>query len=190
MEQPQARSPNAGLGAADFTEWVTAGRVVSVQPGRKRIRALPSDDDFAAMEKVECIATIKDGGGYQSFQVGSAERAGKALVMTLVGCSPDEVAALKGKEILVPPGRARELEEDEYYWEDLIGMRVVGIGGEDLGEIRQIYQTGANDIYEVVNEAGAEILVPAVRSVIKEIDTERRVMTIDAKLLEVADDED
>ncbi len=189
MGEPHARPPNSGLGAADFTGWVPVGRVISVQPGRSRVRVRPHDESFPGLEDLESFA-VKEGEGYRKFSVGSTDRAGTAVVLSLVNCPPDDVAALKGKEILVPGGEERPLEEDEYYWQDLIGLRVVDTEGKDLGEIRQIYQTGANDIYEVVNEAGAEILVPAIRSVIKNIDTERRVMTIDAKLLEVAEDED
>ena len=66
---------------------------------------------------------------------------------------------------------------DEYFWRELIGLRVCLESGESIGEVQNIIRTGGHDIY-VVKEGDREILIPAVHDVITRIDTERGVMTI------------
>jgi len=190
MAQTDPRSSNFGLGTVDFVKWEPAGRVVSVQPRQKRLRVRPQTKDFVGLENLYDIAIRENDKGLRRFSLVSAEGKGKTIVLTLRDCAPEEVASLKGKEILVRSRGKRQLEEGEYYWEDLIGLPVRGTRGEELGKIREIYETGANDIYEVVDDTGIETLVPAVRAVIKEVDLERNIMIVDSDSLEVATDED
>ena len=71
-----------------------------------------------------------------------------------------------------------EAEEGEYFHYQIIGLKVISVTGEDLGEITDILETGSNDVYVVVGPTG-EILVPAIRDVIKEIDVLSGLMTVD-----------
>ena len=66
---------------------------------------------------------------------------------------------------------------DEYFWHELIGLRVYLNSGEFLGEVQNIFRTGGHDIY-VVKEGEREILIPAVHHVIAHNDIEHGVMTI------------
>jgi 16S rRNA processing protein RimM len=66
---------------------------------------------------------------------------------------------------------------DEYFWHELIGLRVYMDSGEFLGEVQNIFRTGGHDIY-VVKDGEKEILIPAVHHVIADIDLERGAMTI------------
>jgi 16S rRNA processing protein RimM len=69
-------------------------------------------------------------------------------------------------------------EEDEYYHYQLIGLRVVDVGGTDLGAISAILETGSNDVYVVVRE-GREILVPGIHEVVRGVDLEAGCMYVD-----------
>lgn len=93
-----------------------------------------------------------------------------------------EAEALVGCGIYVLKNSLPPLEEDTYYWHDLIGMAVVTTQGENLGRIEQIIPTGANDVYVVRSEAAGqrptEILIPAISSVVIEIDTDRNLMEV------------
>jgi 16S rRNA processing protein RimM len=95
----------------------------------------------------------------------------------------DQAEALVGSGVYVPRDSLPPLEEDAYYWRDLIGITVLTVQGEDLGRIEQIIPTGANDVYVVRSRATPdhpkEILIPAVSSVIIEIDTDRNRMIVD-----------
>jgi 16S rRNA processing protein RimM len=82
----------------------------------------------------------------------------------------NQAEALVGCGVFIPKERLPDLEEeDSYYWVDLIGLNVYSVSGEHLGEITGIIPTGANDVYVIQAPAG-EILVPAIASVVLEID--------------------
>ena len=88
-----------------------------------------------------------------------------------------EAEQLRGKVVLIDPSELPPLEEDEYYWQDILGMRVISEQGEDLGTIKDIVPTGSNDVY-VVQKGAQEFLIPATQDVIMSIDIEGRTMVI------------
>jgi 16S rRNA processing protein RimM len=69
------------------------------------------------------------------------------------------------------------LEPGEHYWHQLIGMEVRTDTGKELGTLREILCTGSNDVY-VVRQGEREILVPAIRDVIREVDVNENRMTV------------
>lgn len=104
----------------------------------------------------------------------SARVQGNIAVLTIEGvASRDAAEALRGKIVRVGPGDAAPLGEDEYYQYQLIGLEVFDEAGNRLGELVDILETGANDVYVVRDERGAETLLPALKDVILEIDLER-----------------
>ena len=71
-----------------------------------------------------------------------------------------------------------ELADGEYYIADIIGMEVVADSGVRLGIVKDVMETGANDVYVVEREGGKELLLPAIRQCILDIDIEKNVMTV------------
>ena len=91
------------------------------------------------------------------------------------------VEHLKGAELYIERKYAAPLNKDEYYYADLIGMKVIRDCGDDeqeIGILSDIMQTGANDVYVVRSENGHEMLIPAIRECILNVD-------VDAGLMEV-----
>jgi 16S rRNA processing protein RimM len=88
-----------------------------------------------------------------------------------------EAEELKGRMVLVDPAELPPLEADEYYWHEILGMRVVTEAGEDVGRIAEIFPTGSNDVY-VVRQGEKETLVPAIKDVVVSIDKKTRTMVI------------
>ncbi len=91
--------------------------------------------------------------------------------------SRNEAEALHGQEILIEAAQ-RQKQEGEFFAREVIGLRVQTIAGEDLGEVVEILVTGANDVYVIKGPRG-EILLPARVEVIKGIDVETGVMTVE-----------
>ena len=91
--------------------------------------------------------------------------------------SRNEAEALHGQEILIETAQ-RPRQEGEFYAREVIGLKVRTIAGEELGEVVEILVTGANDVYVVKGDRG-EILLPARVEVIKNIDVEAGVMTVE-----------
>lgn len=92
------------------------------------------------------------------------------------------VEAVKGESLYITQDQLEPLEADEYYWKDLMGLKVVDMQGQELGEIVRIFSTGSNDVY-VVNQA-KEYYIPATKDVIKEISLQKGMVVIDSSLLE------
>lgn len=95
--------------------------------------------------------------------------------------SRNDAEKLKGLFLKVDAENALELEEDEYFITDLIGMKVYTEEGELIGTLEEVLQTGANDVY-IVKAKEREVLLPAIKEVIKKVDIEGRVMIV--RLLE------
>jgi len=111
-------------------------------------------------------------------------RAHKNIVRLLVSDveSRDAAAALAGWRVCMLKKDLPALEPDTYYWSDLIGMDVHTVSGEYLGHVVQIIPTGANDVYVVETPEGYpvnEILIPAIESVVIDIDVQRRLMRVE-----------
>jgi len=110
--------------------------------------------------------------------VSSARLQGKFLVLHLRGIeSRNEAEAMKNTVLSLPRKSAAPLAEGEYYMEDLIGCEVYE-NSILLGKINDILETGANDVYSVINDIGTEILIPVIKTVVINID-------IDSKRVEV-----
>lgn len=89
--------------------------------------------------------------------------------------------ALRGLWVFIPEDEAVELEEDTYFVHDIIGLAVQTTKGEPLGTVEQVLFTGANDVYVVQppGEPKREILLPAIEDVIKEVDLENGILTVE-----------
>ncbi len=90
----------------------------------------------------------------------------------------NDAEAVRGAVVRIDRSQAAPLGEDEYYHFEILGLRVVDEHGHDLGTVVEIIETGANDVYVVQRPDGSELLLPALRSVILEVDLERQRMIV------------
>ena len=68
--------------------------------------------------------------------------------------------------------------KDEYYICDIIGAEVVEEDGNTVGTLKEVLQTGANDVYVVATKEGDEILLPVIPDCVKDLDVEKKVVTV------------
>lgn len=92
--------------------------------------------------------------------------------------SINEVAPFKGQDLYVTRENAIPLEEGEFYIKDLYGMKVISDDGAELGELVDVLETGANDVYVVRKKGKKDLLIPAIPDCILNIDFESRVMKV------------
>ena len=91
----------------------------------------------------------------------------------------NDIEMYKQRELSgLPREEAQELEEDEYYIGDLIGMEVLLEDGSKFGELKDVMETGANDVYIVETKEGEEVLLPAIKDCILDVDVENNTMTV------------
>ncbi len=116
---------------------------------------------------------------WRPLQVLEADVHGKVLVAKLEGIA-DRTAAekYKGMLIAVPRSALPEQDGDEYYWSDLIGLSVENLAGEKFGTVDTLLETGANDVL-VVRHEGAEMLIPFIADVIRQVDIEHKTIRVD-----------
>ncbi len=91
----------------------------------------------------------------------------------------DEADHFRSQYICVSLADAVPLEADEVYLFQVIGLDVHTVEGENLGKVVDIIETGANDVYVIRGEAYGEILIPAIESVIRSINVEASLMTVE-----------
>jgi len=87
------------------------------------------------------------------------------------------VEPLRGKYLYIAREEAMTLGENEYYEDELVGLRVETMTGELLGELTEVIWTGANEVYVVQGPRG-EALLPAIAEVVQEVDVEKGVMRV------------
>ena len=128
------------------------------------------------------LTLIDQAGNLQLCQVLRASAHKHIVRLTLAGVATREQAeAIAKRAICIEKRKLPPLEPDTHYWIDLIGMSVYSLTGEYLGRIEEIIPTGANDVYVVKTPAGhpaKEILIPAIASVIQEVDVQNRCMRV------------
>jgi len=88
-----------------------------------------------------------------------------------------EAEALRGQMLYVTEADAVPLPGGSYFWHQIIGLKVRSDAGEDLGKVADIMQTGSNDVY-VVRRDGTDILLPAIKDVVQDIDLAAGVITV------------
>jgi 16S rRNA processing protein RimM len=122
------------------------------------------------------IKSVK--GGYREFTVISVKPHKKTFLLELEEMtSLDEAEGCKGADICITKDTLSHDREDEYFWFELIGMRVFSDQGHDLGIIEEILATTAHDLY-VARKGEKEILIPAIHEVVEDIDLGNRKMII------------
>jgi 16S rRNA processing protein RimM len=117
------------------------------------------------------------------YEIDWAKPHSRNVLMSLKGIDNRHSAeSLVGSELFFEKSMLPELEAGTYYWEDIIGLAVYTTGGTYLGKVESIIETGSNDVYVVSDqnqEPRKEILVPALESVVLEIDINSRIMRVD-----------
>ena len=90
----------------------------------------------------------------------------------------NQVERFRGKGLYVTRENAVKLQKDEYFIADMIGMHVSSTEGEDLGTLADVLQTGANDVYVIEKDGAEDLLVPAIKECIRQIDIENQEMVV------------
>ena len=128
------------------------------------------------------LLTLPDGSA-RTLTVRWAKHHGRGLRMSLESVNDrNQAESLVGSSILVEKSRLPVLEDDTYYWSELMGLTVYDTAGLLLGRLDEVIPTPANDVYVVKGEIDGrlrETLIPAIGTVVCDIDLERRTMIVD-----------
>lgn len=130
-------------------------------------------------DRIKAGRKIYIGEKYEAATFGSVREHGNGLLVSLRGFdTPETVGRFRNQWVYVKAKDVPPLSEGQHYKYELIDLEVVEDNGTALGKLVEILETGANDVYIVRDEAGKEILLPAIPSVILNVDMEACVIKV------------
>ena len=156
---------------------VRIGKIVNTHGNRGEVKVYPLTDfpeRYQSLEEVFLMTSSKP----ESLLIEKVRFHKGCIIVKLKGYnSISEAETLKGIEIAIPEKGVWPLGVDEYYHFQIIGLNVYTDEELYLGEVKEIFPTGSNDVY-TVKKGRKEYLIPAIKEVIKEVDLERKRITI------------
>ena len=157
----------------ELPAWVTIGAVNGAHGIRGEIKVFPLTDDVQRFLVLKSIKITGPNQAEQTYTIKNVRVNSKGLALLKVDGIDDRNAAekLKGCLVSIPRELCPELDADQYYHFELLGLRVETTTGEYLGEIADILEMPASDVY-VVRNSEREVLIPAVRQIVKEVSIE------------------
>ena len=154
--------------------WVVVGKVVSPRGVRGELKVAPLLDDPDFFSSFERVLVDRSEHGRVQLKVLEARQHDGMVLLLLDGIgSRNEAEAYRGADILVATSELPEPGEGRHYYYELEWLEVITNSGELLGVLDHIMETGSNDVYVVRGAGGREILIPAIRDVVVEIDPGR-----------------
>lgn len=159
---------------------VADGRVVIGKAGaphglKGELRVIPLTDFPERFESLREVLI-----GERIFHVERVHYHRQFVLLTLAECSSREAAAkLTGELLRVARKDAAPLAEGEFYTFDIIGLAVLDMDSKRLGAVSHVLKTGSNDVYVVKKPDGAELLVPALKKVVREINIAEGFLRVD-----------
>ncbi|ANF96494.1 ribosome maturation factor RimM [Paenibacillus bovis] len=162
-------------------QWLMVGKIVNTHGIRGELKIYPNTDfpevRFAPGNKLQMIN--EETGASQQVEVQTSRLQKNMYVIRFKGFGNiNEVEQYKGWVLKVSKNDTVDLEEDEYYFHEIIGCEVVTDEGQSLGVITEILTPGANDVWVVKPAKGKDILIPYIHDVVLDINVEDKKITI------------
>ena len=176
MAKQQDHSRDFGQRGSDEPRFLVIGRIGKAHGVRGEVRVVPHTDEpqrFTWLETVYVGETA-----LRPFTVESARLHKNVVLLKLAGFDyRDQVDALRNEWLLIPEEDALPLAKGEYFLYQLLGLQVYQESGELLGELVDVMETAANNVF-TIQMADQQLLLPDTEEVVREIDFENGRMTV------------
>lgn len=159
-------------------EFLKVGIISSTHGVRGEVKVFPTTDDVKRFKKLKKV--YMDRAGERTLlEIESVKFFKQFAILKFKGIDTlDEVQLYRNCELYVERKDAVPLKKDEYYIADLIGMEVFTEDGTRFGCLKDVIETGANDVYVVESKEHGEVLIPAIKDCILQVDVEAQKMVI------------
>ncbi len=159
-------------------ELLQVGIIANTHGVRGEVKVFPTTDDAARFDKLKEV--ILDTGEQKTTLHIMERKYHKNMVILRFRefVNINEVEKFKGNGLFVTRENAVPLQKDEYFIADMIGLNVIEEDGEVLGELSDVLTTGANDVYIIKKENTPDLLIPAIKECILDVDMETGIMTV------------
>jgi len=162
----------------DMEQFLRVGVISSTHGVRGEVKVFPTTDDparFKALKKV----ILDTGKEQKELEIAGVKFFKNQVILKFKGYDNiNDIEKYKGMDLLVSREDAVPLEENENFIVDLIDMTVITDKGETLGILTDVIQTGANDVYVVQMPNKKEVLLPAIRDCILDVNVEEKRMLV------------
>ena len=154
------------------------GVISSTHGVRGEVKVFPTTDDVKRFKKLKNVI-LDTGREKLPLEIESVKFFKNLVILKFKGYDNiNDIEKYKGKSLLVDRENAVRLRRNEYFIADMIGMQVYTEDEQLFGTLADVMQTGANDVYVVDSAMHGEVLIPAIKQCILNVDVENRKMTI------------
>lgn len=159
-------------------EYFEIGQIVNTSGLKGILKIKPFTDDIKKFSNLKTIY-IKTKSGLTEFKIEQVRYVKNIVMLKLAGIDTvEEAEKYRNLYIKILRDQEEELEEGSYYVVDILGCKVNTDANQELGKIVDVFQTGSNDVYVVKDEQGKQILLPAIKDVIKNVDVKNKIITV------------
>lgn len=154
------------------------GVISSTHGVRGEVKVFPTTDDVNRFKKLKTV--ILDTGREQmTLNVESVKFFKNMVILKFKEFhNINEIEKYKGKDLLITRDQAVKLKPNENFIVDLIGLKVVTDEGKEFGTLKDVLQTGANDVYVIEDPEGKEYLFPAIPQCILDVNLDEQTVTV------------
>ena len=154
------------------------GVITSTHGVRGEVKVFPTTDDMNRFKKLKSVI-LDTGKEHKTLNIEGVKFFKNMVILKFKGFDNiNDVEMWRQKDLLITRDQAVKLSPDENFIVDLIGLKVMTDEGEKLGVMQDVLQTGANDVYIVKMESGKEVLLPAIKDCILNVDLEKGEMLV------------
>ena len=154
------------------------GVITSTHGVRGEVKVFPTTDDMNRFKKLKTVI-LDTKKGHKTLNVESVKFFKNMVILKFKGYDNiNDVEMWRQMDLLITRDQAVKLNPDENFIVDLIGLTVVTDEGEKLGVMQDVLKTGANDVYIVKMASGKEVLLPAIKDCILNVDLEKGEMLV------------
>lgn len=159
-------------------EMLQVGVITDTHGIKGEVKVFPTTDDVNRFDYLK-KAYIDSKEGLIPVKVNSVKYFKQYVIIKFKGINDiNDIEKYKKSPLLVTREDAVPLEEGQYYITDIIGINVYTDDGVNIGTLTEVLQTGANDVYIVRNSENKEILIPAIKQCILDINLEKKEMKV------------
>lgn len=142
------------------------------------IKVYPTTDDVQRFKKLKKVY-LDTGTDMLEWEIASVKFFKNMVILKFKDIhNINDIEKYKGKDLYIKREQAVPLAEDEYFLCDIIGALVVTEDGTELGKVKEVLQTGANDVYVVEDKKKKEILIPVIKDCVLDIDVEKKMVKV------------
>lgn len=154
------------------------GVITQTHGVRGEVKVFPTTDDAARFKKLKHVM-LDTGKETLPLEIESVKFFKQFVILKFKGFDNiNDIERYKRCPLLIERENAVPLEEGEYFIADMIGMKVITDEGKNFGILKDVMETGANDVYVIEHPSEGEVLVPAIKECILDVDIENRQMKI------------